>query len=225
MEQQKINIALDGPAGAGKSTIAKQLAQKLDILYLDTGAMYRALGLKAKKCGVDPKDRAKVEALLPDTRVDVIYQNGQMRVELDGENVEPAIRTQEMGMYASAVAAHPGVREYLVELQRKIALENDLVLDGRDIGTVVLPEAQVKVFLTASPEERARRRCAELCAKGMDADFGTVLREIRQRDEQDMERAVAPLKAADDAVILDTSDLDFEAVVARLLAIIREKTA
>ncbi|WP_138296063.1 MULTISPECIES: (d)CMP kinase [unclassified Clostridium] len=214
MEQQKINIALDGPAGAGKSTIAKQLAQKLDILYLDTGAMYRALGLKAKKCGVDPKDRAKVEALLPDTRVDVIYQNGQMRVELDGENVEPAIRTQEMGMYASAVAAHPGVREYLVELQRKIALENDLVLDGRDIGTCVLPDTRYKFFITASLEERAHRRFAELVQKGEKSEsFEAVKAAMAQRDKADAEREFSPLTCADDAEVVDTTEMDIDEVV------------
>lgn len=222
-----IAVAIDGPAGAGKSTVARSAAKRLGFIYADTGALYRAVGLYMLEHGVDTDCQEDIAAAVHDggITVEIVFMEDCQHVLLCGRDVTEQIRTPAVSMAASKVSAVPAVRKLLFRLQRDLAEKNNVIMDGRDIGTVVLPEAQVKVFLTASPEERARRRCAELCAKGMDADFGTVLREIRQRDEQDMERAVAPLKAADDAVILDTSDLDFEAVVARLLAIIREKTA
>lgn len=222
-----IAVAIDGPAGAGKSSVARSAAKKLGYLYADTGALYRAVGLYMQEHGVDftcPEDIAAV-AQQGEITVELAFQPDGQHVFLCGDDVTGKIRTPEVSMAASRVSAVPAVRKLLFQLQRDMALKNNVLMDGRDIGTVVLPDAQVKVFLTASPEERARRRCAELQEKGTPAEYETVLQEIRQRDEQDMNREIAPLKAAPDAVLLDTSELSFDEVVDRLIAIIREKTA
>ncbi len=222
-----IAVAIDGPAGAGKSSVARSAAKKLGYLYADTGALYRAVGLYMQEHGVDftcPEDIAAV-AQQGELTVELAFQPDGQHVFLCGDDVTGKIRTPEVSMAASRVSAVPAVRKLLFQLQRDMALKNNVLMDGRDIGTVVLPDAQVKVFLTASPEERARRRCAELQEKGTPAEYETVLQEIRQRDEQDMNREIAPLKAAPDAVLLDTSELSFDEVVDRLVAIIREKTA
>ena len=211
-----ISVAIDGPSGAGKSSLAKRLAKELGYLYVDTGAMYRAIGLYAKRAGADTKNAAAVEALLPEVRVELKYVDGAQRVLLCGEDVSEAIRAEEIGMAASDVSAHPAVRRFLLDTQRNMALTHDLLMDGRDIGTVILPNATVKIFLTASPEARAKRRMLELQQKGQPADYETVLEDIRQRDWQDTHRETAPLKQAEDAVLVDTSDLDFEESFAAL---------
>ncbi len=205
-----ISVAIDGPSGAGKSTLARRLAKELGYLYVDTGAMYRAIGLYAVRAGADTKDAAAVAALLPDIRLELKYVEGVQRVLLCGEDVSEAIRAEAMGMAASDVSAHPAVRAFLLETQREMARRQDLLMDGRDIGTVVLPNATVKIFLTASPEARARRRMLELRQKGQPADYDTVLEDIRRRDWQDTHRAAAPLKQAADAVLVDTSEMDFD---------------
>ena len=205
-----ISVAIDGPSGAGKSSLAKRLAMELGYLYVDTGAMYRAIGLYAKRAGADTKDAAAVEALLPLVRVELKYVDGAQRVLLCGEDVSEAIRAEEIGMAASDVSAHPAVRRFLLDTQRNMALTHDLLMDGRDIGTVILPNATVKIFLTASPEARAKRRMLELQQKGQPAEYETVLEDIRRRDWQDTHRETAPLKQAEDAVLVDTSELDFE---------------
>lgn len=205
-----ISVAIDGPSGAGKSSLAKRLAKELGYLYVDTGAMYRAIGLYAKRAGADTKNAAAVEALLPQVRVELKYVDGAQRVLLCGEDVSEAIRAEEIGMAASDVSAHPAVRRFLLDTQRNMALTHDLLMDGRDIGTVILPNATVKIFLTASPEARAKRRMLELQQKGQPAEYETVLEDIRQRDWQDTHRETAPLKQAEDAVLVDTSELDFE---------------
>ena len=205
-----ISVAIDGPSGAGKSSLAKRLAKELGYLYVDTGAMYRAIGLYAKRAGADTKNAAAVEALLPEVRVELKYMDGAQRVLLCGEDVSEAIRAEEIGMAASDVSAHPAVRQFLLDTQRNMALTHDLLMDGRDIGTVILPNATVKIFLTASPEARAKRRMLELQQKGQPAEYETVLEDIRQRDWQDTHRETAPLKQAEDAVLVDTSELDFE---------------
>ena len=205
-----ISVAIDGPSGAGKSTLAKRLAKELGYLYVDTGAMYRSIGLYALRQGVDPKDEAAVTALLPRIRIELRYVNGAQRVLLCGEDVSEAIRAENVGMATSAVSAHPSVRAFLLELQRGMARTHDILMDGRDIGTVILPNATVKIFLTASAEARADRRFKELQEKGVDTDYQTVLEDIRRRDYQDSHRATAPLRQAEDAVLLDTSELDLE---------------
>lgn len=205
-----ISVAIDGPSGAGKSSLAKRLAKELGYLYVDTGAMYRAIGLYAKRAGADTKNAAAVEALLPEVRVELKYVDGAQRVLLCGEDVSEAIRAEEIGMAASDVSVHPAVRRFLLDTQRNMALTHDLLMDGRDIGTVILPNATVKIFLTASPEARAKRRMLELQQKGQPAEYETVLEDIRQRDWQDTHRETAPLKQAEDALLVDTSELDFE---------------
>ena len=205
-----ISVAIDGPSGAGKSTLAKRLAKELGYLYVDTGAMYRSIGLFALRQGVDPKDEAAVTALLPQIQIELRYVNGAQRVLLCGEDVSEAIRAEEVGMATSAVSAHPPVRAFLLELQRGMARTHDLLMDGRDIGTVILPNASVKIFLTASAEARATRRFRELQEKGVDTDFETVLEDIRRRDYQDSHRATAPLRQAEDAVLVDTSEMDLD---------------
>ena len=218
-----IAIAIDGPSGAGKSTLAKRLAGEMGYLYVDTGAMFRAVGLYALRAGKDPADAAAVEALLPAVALTLAYVDGAQHIYLNGEDVSEAIRQEQVGMAASAVAVHPAVRSFLLGQQRAIASTNNVLMDGRDIGTVVLPNAQVKIFLTASPEARAARRAAELAAKGQPADYETVLADIRRRDDQDTHRAAAPLRQAEDAVLADTSELDFEQSFQLLRSIIREK--
>jgi cytidylate kinase len=221
---EKFNIALDGPAGSGKSTVAKILAADYNILYLDTGAMYRACGLKALRMGIDPKDEAAVLAALPEIEIELSHgEDGLQRMTLNDCDVTEAIRLPHISLCASAVSAHPGVRAFLLEMQRELARTNNVIMDGRDIGTVVLPEAEVKVFLTASPEARAQRRMKELEKRGTPQPFEEVLRDIQQRDYNDSNRAAAPLKQAEDAVLLDTGMLNFEESLAALLNIIREK--
>lgn len=205
-----ISVAIDGPSGAGKSTLAKRLAKELGYLYVDTGAMYRAIGLFALRQGVDPKDEAAVTALLPRIQIELRYVDGAQRVLLCGEDVSEAIRAENVGMATSAVSAHPPVRAFLLELQRGMARTHDILMDGRDIGTVILPGATVKIFLTASAEARADRRFKELQEKGVATDYETVLEDIRRRDYQDSHRATAPLRQAEDAVLVDTSEMDLE---------------
>ncbi len=218
-----IGIAIDGPGGAGKSTVAKAVARELDILYVDTGALYRTLGLFVRRNDTDPKDAEAVGALLPRIEIKVKYENGAQVVYLNGENPGEAIRTPEMSMYASAVSAIPAVRAFLLETQKQIARENSVIMDGRDIGTVILPNADVKIFLTASAECRAERRYKELCERGQKVRYEDVLEEMNMRDKQDSTRAIAPTKQADDAVLLDNSGYTLEESVAAVLAIIREK--
>ena len=207
------NIALDGPAGSGKSTVAKMIAKDYNILYLDTGAMYRACGLKALRMGISPKDRESVDKIIDSLNVTVEYVDGAQRTLLDGEDVSLAIRENSVSMAASDISAHPSVREKMVELQRAIAQKMSCVLDGRDIGTVVLPMAKYKFFITADSKVRAQRRYDELLARGQSVDFDKLHAEIVLRDKQDSERATAPLKAADDAIIIDTSSMSIESVV------------
>ena len=218
------NIAIDGPAGAGKSTIARSLAAKLGYIYVDTGALYRAVGVNAMRKGMDTKNAEQVTSILGETKVSLRFVDGEQRVFLGDEDVSLAIRTPEASMAASNVSAIPAVREFLFDLQRNIAKENDCLMDGRDIGTVVLPDAQVKIFLTASAEVRAKRRYDELLAKGMKAEYNEVLEEMIQRDYQDSHRAIAPLKQADDAVLVDTSEMNLEQVLETLETIVKEKT-
>ncbi len=220
------NIAIDGPAGAGKSTAARRLAKELGYLYVDTGAIYRTVGLYARRNGIAPEDGEGIAALLPEIRIDLCYgADGVQRMILNGEDVSGEIRTPEISAYASGVAAVPAVRAFLLGMQRELAGKGKVVMDGRDIGTVVLPDAAVKIFLTASPETRARRRYLELKAKGSRQSYEQVLAEVLQRDNQDATRTVAPLKQAEDAVLADTSALDLEESVALLLRIVREKLA
>ena len=202
-----INCALDGPSGAGKSTIAKAVAKKLGYVYVDTGALYRSIGLYCTRKGIDISDSAAVEGVLGEIKVELKYVDGSQTVWLNGEDVSGLIRTDEISMAASAVSAIPAVRAFLLELQRSIARENDIVMDGRDIGTVILPNAQVKIFMTASAEERANRRYKELLERGQEVSYDDVLRDINQRDYNDSHRDISPLKKADDAYELDTSDM------------------
>ena len=220
------SIAIDGPAGAGKSTLARQLARRLGFLYVDTGAIYRTVALKVLRAGADPADPDQVVPLLEGLEVRMAYgETGEQRMYLSGEDVSEAIREHRVSGAASKVSAIPAVRDFLLEFQRRQAREHDVVMDGRDIGTVVLPGADVKIFLSAAPETRARRRLLELEQRGQTADFDTVLRDIRQRDRQDESRPIAPLKRAEDAVLLDTSDLNLEQSLEKMLALVKEKTA
>lgn len=221
-----ISIAIDGPSGAGKSTLARSIAAKLGYLYVDTGAIYRTIGYYAFANGMDPKDEAAVSAVLPGLQVELTYgEDGLQHMLLNGQDVTKEIRLPEISMYASAVSAHPSVRAYLLETQRELAQTNNVIMDGRDIGTVVLPDAQVKVFLTASPEARARRRMLELEQRGTPEPFEKVLKEIQERDWNDSHRAVAPLRQAEDAVLLDTTELDFQESEAALLDIIQRRAS
>lgn len=219
-----IAIAIDGPAGAGKSTLARRCASHFSFLYVDTGAIYRTLGLAAQRRGIDCKDAVAVTELLPQLDIRLRYnENGEQRMYLDGEDVSEEIRKPEISICASDVSAHADVRRYLLEMQRRLARENDVIMDGRDIGTVVLPNAEVKIFLTASAEERARRRMRDLEKKGIAQDYESILEDIRYRDRQDSGRAAAPLKAADDAVLVDTSELSFEESFEKLCNVIAGK--
>ena len=218
-----IRIAIDGPAGAGKSTVAKAIAARLNIDYVDTGAMYRAIGLYIVRQGIDIHDKEAVEKAAPDAKVSLTYENGEQVVVLNGENVNGLIRTEEVSQAASVTSAYPVVRELLFEMQQTLAKENDVVMDGRDIGTVVLPNAQAKIYLTASVEERARRRFEEYKNKGMDVDIEELKKEIAQRDHQDMTREIAPLKQADDAVLVDSSDMNIDEVTKAIMDIIKER--
>ena len=218
------SIAIDGPSGAGKSTLAKRLAQELGFFYVDTGAIYRTVGLAARRRGIDPSDAANVEAMLPGLTITMGYgKDGLQHMFLNGEDVTQAIRENEISACASKVAAIPAVRDFLLEMQRKTAREHDVIMDGRDIGTVVLPQADVKLFLTASPEARAERRCWELLERGQQADFDRILQEVMERDRRDMERETAPLRQGPDAVLADTTGLDLEGSFRLLLGLIRER--
>jgi cytidylate kinase len=219
----RFNLAIDGPAGAGKSTIAKRVAKELSFVYVDTGAMYRAMGIYFSDLGIAPEEQEKIEAACKDVKISISYENGEQQVYLNGVNVTGRLRTEEAGKMASATSAYLEVRKKLVELQQEMAENTDLVMDGRDIGTVVLPDATVKIFLTATPEARATRRWKEYQAKGIDTPYEEVLADVKQRDYQDTHRAAAPLKQADDAVLLDTSELDFEQSLAAMKKIIAEK--
>lgn len=218
-----ISIAIDGPAGAGKSTLARRLASQLAYIYVDTGAMYRTVALYAIRNGVQPSDEAKVSALLCDVKIKIKYIDEAQHIFLGEEDVSEAIRAEQVSMGASAVAAHKAVREFLLSSQREIAKGSNVIMDGRDIGTVVLPNATVKIYLTATEEARAKRRTDELICKGMEADYNKVLEDVKKRDYDDTNRAIAPLKQAQDAVLVDTTMLDFEGSYELLLKTIKER--
>ena len=218
-----INIAIDGPGGAGKSTISKAVAKKLDILYVDTGSLYRTIGLFVKQKNIDPKDALAVASVLDEISIEVKYENGTQVNYLNGINHGDAIRTPEMSMYASDVSKIPEVRAFLLETQKQIARSTSVIMDGRDIGTVILPNADVKIFLTASAECRAMRRYKELCERGQNVRYEDVLLEMNERDEQDSSRKIAPAKPAEDAILLDTTAFDFDQSVNAILEIIEKK--
>ena len=220
-----IAVAIDGPSGAGKSSIARSAAQELGFVYVDTGAIYRTVSLYIFDRGIDPADKAAVTAALPEIHIDLRYGDGGLqRMFLNGEDVTERIRLPEISLCASAVSAYPSVRAFLLEMQRKLAREHSVIMDGRDIGTVVLPDAEVKIFLTASPEARAERRCLELEQRGTPQPYEKVLEEIKKRDWNDANRAAAPMRQAEDAVLLDTTNLNFQESEAALLAMIRRRT-
>lgn len=222
MSKKQYAVAIDGPSGAGKSTLARAAAERLGILYVDTGAIYRTIGLYVQRRGIDPKDTAAVLAALPDIRIGMDHDaDGMQRMLLNGEDVTADIRLPEISMYASAVSAIQGVRDFLMEMQRSLARERSVIMDGRDIGTVVLPDADVKIFLYANVEVRAKRRELELQQRGTPKPYEEVLREMEERDYNDTHRAAAPLRAADDAIMVDTSSMDFDASLALLLDVIR----
>lgn len=218
-----INVAIDGPSGAGKSTVAKMISRKLNILYLDTGAMYRAVGLKALRNNVDISSETEVKTMLDDTNVEIRYENGVQKIFLDKENVDGFIREHAVSKAASDISAIPCVRLKMVELQREIAFKNNCVLDGRDIGSFVLPNAFPKVFLTASPQERAKRRQLQLAEKGENISFEKILADIRERDANDENRAFAPLVKARDAVLIDSSDLTAEQVCEKIIGLMKSR--
>ncbi len=220
-----VSIAVDGPSGSGKSSLAKNISKQFGILYLDTGALYRAIGYTTLKRFGENFSEEQVCALLPSLTVDLRYEDAVQHVYVNGEDVSSFLRTQPVAMAASKVSAFPPVRAFLLDLQRNIAAKNDVIMDGRDVGTVILPNADVKIFLNAKPEVRAARRVGELAEKGISADFDTVLAEVLQRDHNDMTRAVAPLKQADDAVLLDNSELNAADTVSAALKIIRSKVS
>ncbi len=218
-----ISIALDGPAGAGKSTVAKMVAKKLGFIYVDTGALYRTVGLAFSKKGYSTELNCDIEAELKDISVTLKYIDGVQRVFLNGEDVSDKIRTNEASMMASAVSAKPPVRAFLLETQRSLAKTNNVLMDGRDIGTVVLPDATVKFFVTASAETRAKRRLKDLRAIGQNISFEEVLADIEKRDYNDSHRAIAPLKPAEDSILFDTGDITLEDSVEKMVSIIKEK--
>jgi cytidylate kinase len=218
-----LKIAIDGPGGAGKSTLAKGLAKKLGFAYVDTGAIYRTVGFAARARGIAPDDVSAVSAMLKDIKVEARFEGGRQDMYLDGEFLGDRIREHEISHYASAVSAIPAVREYLFDMQRSIADENNVIMDGRDIGTVILPDAQLKIFLTATAEERAERRTRELEEKGQKADYAQILADIKERDERDSSRAIAPLKAADDAILFNNSGYTPEQSLSEALAIVKDK--
>ena len=218
-----INIAIDGPAGAGKSTIAKAVAAKKGYIYVDTGAMYRAMALFILRNGIDPEDAAAISAKCTEADITIEYRDGAQVVLLGGENVNDYLRTPQVSDMASRTSVNGNVRRKLVELQQQLARRQNVVMDGRDIGTVVLPDAQVKIFLTASVEVRAGRRYKEMIEKGEEADLEAIKAQIRERDERDMNREISPLKQAEDAVLVDTSDMSIDEVVERILGIVGEK--
>ncbi len=218
-----ISVAIDGPAGAGKSTLARRLAAELGYIYVDTGAMFRAIGLYALRAGKDPDDTEAVNALLPEIELHLASIDGEQHIYLKEEDVSTAIRTNEASMAASAVGKNPAVRSFLLGMQRDMAKSQNILMDGRDIGTVVLPNATVKIFLTATPEARATRRWKENVAKGDNTSYEEVLADVKQRDYQDTHREAAPLKQAEDAVLLDTSEMNFEESLAAMKKIIADK--
>lgn len=219
-----ISIAIDGPAGAGKSSICRRLAEELHYLHVDTGAIYRAVGLYMLRRHKNPADPAEVLPLLPQVKIDLQFVGGEQRILLNGEDVSEAIRLPEASAAASAVSALPEVRAYLLEQQRSLARQHDVIMDGRDIGTVVLPHATIKIYLTAAPEERARRRWLQQRSKGIGESYEEVLAAVKKRDYDDSHRAAAPLCRAEDAWLCDSTHLDFEETVAAMLAYIRQKT-
>ena len=217
------NIAIDGPAGAGKSTIANQLAKELSFIYVDTGAMYRSMALYFMRNGIAKEDEAAISDACKTVEVSIAYENGEQQVLLNGENVSKEIRKEEVGKMASATSVYKEVRTKLVELQQKLAADKDVIMDGRDIGTCVLPNAQVKIYLTASVETRAERRYQELQEKGAACDLEVIKKDIADRDYQDMHREISPLKQAEDAILVDSSDMGIEEVVETIKNIYREK--
>ncbi len=217
------NIAIDGPAGAGKSTIAKKLAKELGFIYVDTGAMYRSMALYFMRNGIAKEDEAAISDACKTVEVSIAYENGEQQVLLNGENVSKEIRKEEVGKMASATSVYKEVRTKLVELQQKLAADKDVIMDGRDIGTCVLPNAQVKIYLTASVETRAERRYQELQEKGAACDLEVIKKDIADRDYQDMYREISPLKQAEDAILVDSSDMGIEEVVETIKNIYREK--
>lgn len=221
-----ISVAIDGPSGAGKSTLARKAAADLGYLYVDTGAIYRTVALSAVRRGIDPANGAELVPTLNELDIRLEYAgDGLQHMYLNGEDVSQDIRVHEISQHASTVSAIPEVRAFLLELQRDLARKNNVIMDGRDIGTVVLPDAQVKIFLTASPESRARRRHLELQERGQDTEFDTVLRDIIRRDEQDINRPIAPLRQAEDAILIDTTHLDLEQSLQAILTTIKENIA
>lgn len=222
MSNAVINVAIDGPAGAGKSTVSRGAAKQLGYVYVDTGALYRAVGVNALRKGIDTRDKAAVAASLEGISVDLVFENGEQKVLLNGEDVSVEIRTPPASMAASDVSAVPEVRAFLFDLQKDIAAKSNCIMDGRDIGTVVLPNAQVKIFLTASPEERATRRYRELVEKGSKVSYKEVLDDLIERDYNDSHREIAPLKPAEDGVVFDTTGLTLEESVKEITKIIKE---
>lgn len=219
-----IAIAIDGPAGAGKSSLSKEVAKELSFIYVDTGALYRTIGFAASRKGLKKEDKAEIISMLNDIDVKLSFNDeGTQIVLLNGEDVSSYIRTPEASMFASAVSAIPEVRAFLLDLQRNMAKSDNVIMDGRDIGTVVLPDAKIKIFLTASPEKRAMRRHKENIEKGIDSTYEEVLKDVNQRDYQDSHREIAPLKPAEDSVLVDTSDYDFEGSKELLLKVIKER--
>lgn len=217
------SVAIDGPAGAGKSSVARAAAKELGFIYADTGALYRTVTLYLLRHGVDLNDARAVGAALPQVKIGLLYEDGEQKVTLCGEEVTEQLRTEEVSRHTPLCAAMPAVRDFLLELQRGLAKEYNVLMDGRDIGTVVLPDAPLKIFLTASAEERARRRAAQLRATGEEADYAAILRDILERDERDSHRETAPLKRAEDAVLLDTSSLSFEESVAAVVELVNSR--
>ena len=218
-----VNVAIDGPAGAGKSTIAKKVAKTLQYIYVDTGAMFRAMAIHLIRRGTDTSDAAAISRDAQEADITIEYRDGEQVVLLNGENVTPFLRTEEVGNMASVSSVNPDVRTKMADLQRQLAKKQNVVMDGRDIGTVILPDAQVKIYLTASVEVRGMRRYKELVEKGLDADLEKSEAEIRERDHRDMTRPIAPLKQADDAVFIDSSDMTIDEVTEAILAVCREK--
>lgn len=218
-----ISVAIDGPAGAGKSTVARAAAEKLGFIYVDTGALYRAIGLKFTECGYDRDSDMPIDGILSNTKIDIAFADGEQHVYLDGKDVSSLIRTPEASMMASAVSSKPEVRAFLLEMQRELARKNNVIMDGRDIGTVVLPNAQVKIFLTASVHERALRRYRELTEKGMKVELSEIEEDIKTRDYNDSHREIAPLKPAEDSVLADTTGNNLEESAQMVVKIIRDK--
>lgn len=224
MSDKHYAVAIDGPSGAGKSTLARAIAKELGFLYVDTGAIYRTVGYYAFEKGVDPKDAAAVEAVLSEINIEMAYgEDGLQHMMLNGTDVTREIRLPQISMYASHVSAIPAVRAFLMEMQRSMARRSSVIMDGRDIGTVVLPDADIKLFLTASPEDRAQRRCLELQQRGTPQEYDALLREIKERDYNDSHRSTAPLRPAEDAIYIDTTGNTYEQSYALLLNTIREK--